>query len=203
MEPRDHRCGRGLPRTVGPPLAGVPPPVWLRGVVDRVTNDGAGSSPLLMNTAELENRTTSFRLSSAELLGPAQQPLLALQDVVNNSELEPALVELVKIRASQINRCAFCIDMHIQDARRRGERPDRVYLLPAWEEVGLYSDRERAALRWAEAVTLVAGGVDETTFAQAKEQFTEKELVELTLVVIAINAWNRLNVPFRVPPGGK
>ena len=156
-----------------------------------------------MNTVELATHPTPFRLSSPDLLLSAQRPLLALQKVVDTSELEAPLVELVKIRASQINRCAFCIDMHIQEARQRGEHAERIYLLPAWQEVALYSARERAALRWTEAVTLLADGVEDQTVSEAKEHFTEKELVELTLVVIAINAWNRLNVSFRVPPAGK
>lgn len=137
------------------------------------------------------------------LAAPAVLPaMLALQQVVNKSSLEPSLVELVKLRASQINRCAFCIDMHYADALARGERADRLYLLDAWEETDRYTARERAALHWAEAVTrLPDAGVSDAVFAQARASFSEAELQELTLAIVAINGWNRFNVAFRVPPG--
>lgn len=124
----------------------------------------------------------------------------ALQQVVNQSSLEPALLELVKLRASQINRCAFCIDMHVRDAQKRGERADRLYLLNAWNEVAIYSARERAALRWTEALTRLPEGVSDDVFAEASGEFAEEELLELTLAIVAINGWNRFNVGFRVPP---
>jgi AhpD family alkylhydroperoxidase len=131
------------------------------------------------------------------------QALLALQKVVNDSGLERPLMELVKLRASQINGCAFCIDMHTQDARAAGETEQRLYLLDAWHEAReFYSERERAALAWTEAVTVLgADRVADESYEQARARFSEAELVKLTLAVAAINAWNRLNIAFRAPPG--
>jgi AhpD family alkylhydroperoxidase len=133
---------------------------------------------------------------------PAVWPAMAaLQQVVNRSGLDPAMLELVKLRASQINRCAFCIDMHVRTALAQGERADRLYLLDAWEEVAIYSARERAALHWTEALTRLADGpVSDEVFAVVRAEFTEAELLELTLAIVAINGWNRFNVGFRVPP---
>lgn len=135
---------------------------------------------------------------------PAVFPAMsALQQVVNQSRLEASLLELVKLRASQINRCAFCIDMHVRDALERGEDASRLYLLDAWEEVTLYTERERAALHWTEALTRLShASVSDAVFAAVRAEFTEAELLELTLAIVAINGWNRFNVGFRVPPGG-
>ncbi|MBI3885852.1 MAG: carboxymuconolactone decarboxylase family protein [Opitutae bacterium] len=131
------------------------------------------------------------------------QAMLALQQAVNQGGLESSLLELVRLRASQINRCAFCIDMHFREARTRGEHDHRLYLLDAWEEVSVYSPRERAALRWTEALTRLPGeGVPDAVFAAVRPEFTDAELFQLTLAIVAINGWNRLNVGFRVPPGG-
>lgn len=127
--------------------------------------------------------------------------MLALQGVVNASKLEATLLELVKMRASQINHCAFCLNMHAQDALRQGEELHRLYLLEAWEEAPVYTARERAALRWTEALTrLPSDHVDDATYAAVRQEFTETELLELTLAIITINGWNRINVGFRVPP---
>jgi AhpD family alkylhydroperoxidase len=115
--------------------------------------------------------------------------------------LEHALLELVKIRASQINGCAFCIDMHTKDARGAGETEQRIYALNAWRETPFFTERERAALAWAEAVTRIGGGVSDDLYAQARQQFSEKELVDLTWAVAAINAWNRVAISFRSVPG--
>lgn len=150
------------------------------------------TDPMAHAAPRLQNRQASPAVWAA---------MSALQQTVNRSTLEPALLELVKLRASQINRCAFCIDMHFRDARAHGERLDRLYLLDAWEEVAIYSARERAALRWTEALTrLPDGGVPDATFAEASAVFSEAELLELTLAIVAINGWNRFNVGFRVPP---
>jgi AhpD family alkylhydroperoxidase len=132
------------------------------------------------------------------------QALLALQGVVNKSGLEPPLLELVKMRASQLNGCAYCLDMHSKDARAAGETEQRLYLLDAWREAAqLYSERERAALAWTEAVTRVADGhVPDAVFEQVRGLFSDAELVNLTLAITAINGWNRMNVAFRVPAGG-
>jgi len=117
--------------------------------------------------------------------------------------LERPLVELVKMRASQINGCAYCIDMHAKDARAIGETEQRLYGLSAWRETPFYSDRERAALAWTEAVTLIADGpVSDEVFDEASRHFSEGELVDLTLACVAINGWNRLSVAFRTVPGG-
>jgi AhpD family alkylhydroperoxidase len=128
--------------------------------------------------------------------------LLALENQVRASGLEPSLFELVKIRASQINGCAFCINMHTQDARKQGETEQRIYLLDAWREAPAYTDRERAALAWTEAVTLVSQThVPDDVFEQVRAQFSDAELVNLTMLVGAINAWNRIAISFRaVPP---
>jgi AhpD family alkylhydroperoxidase len=125
-----------------------------------------------------------------------------LQKVVNESGLDPALLELVKMRASQINGCAYCIDMHSKDARARGETEQRLYALDAWRETPFYSASERAALAWTEAVTRVADSqVPDAVYAEAREHFGEQELVQLTLAIVAINGWNRLSIAFRTVPG--
>jgi AhpD family alkylhydroperoxidase len=115
--------------------------------------------------------------------------------------LEHGLLELVKIRASQINGCAFCIDMHTKDARAAGEPEQRISALNAWRETAFFSDRERAALAWTEAVTSIGGGVPDDLYAEVRQQFSEKELVDLTWAVAAINAWNRIAISFRSVPG--
>ncbi|MEP7288947.1 MAG: carboxymuconolactone decarboxylase family protein [Chloroflexota bacterium] len=118
------------------------------------------------------------------------------------SEFETSLIDLVLLRASQINHCAYCIDMHFKDARASGETEQRLYSLDAWRETPFYSDRERAALAWTEAVTLLTEAyVPDEVYEQARQQFTETELLSLTLVVIDINGWNRLNVSLRSVAG--
>ncbi len=126
-----------------------------------------------------------------------------MQKVVNESGLEHPLLELVKMRASQINGCAYCLDMHAKDARAAGETEQRLYLLDAWREAEhLYSGRERAALAWTEALTLIAEGhAPDEVYELARAQFSDAELAQLTLAIIAINGWNRLNIGFRTPAG--
>ena len=132
----------------------------------------------------------------------ALKAMLGLQAYVNESGLEHSLLELVKLRASQINGCAYCIDMHTKDARARGETEQRLYALDAWSETPFYSDRERAALAWTEAVTVLGEArVPDAVYEQVRAQFSEAELVKLTLAVVAINGWNRLNIAFRTVPG--
>jgi AhpD family alkylhydroperoxidase len=124
-----------------------------------------------------------------------------LQSYVDQSGLDPKLRDLVKIRASQINGCAFCIAMHTREARKHGETEERIYLLDAWRETPLYTPKERAALEWIEAVTLLtAGHVPDEVFKTVREQFSEKEIVDLTVAIVTINTWNRLSIAFRVPP---
>jgi AhpD family alkylhydroperoxidase len=126
----------------------------------------------------------------------------ALEHYVRNCGLEPILLELVKFRASQINGCAYCIDMHTKDARAHGETEQRLYALSAWRETPFFTDRERAALAWAEAVTEVGQNhVPDEVYELARQHFSEKELVDLTLAVVAINGWNRLAISFRKVPG--
>ena len=121
---------------------------------------------------------------------------------VRECGLEHSLLELVKLRASQINRCAHCIDMHAKELRAAGESEQRIYLLDAWQESPFYSERERAALAWTEALTLVTDGhVPDDVYAQARAAFSEEELVNLSLAVVAINGANRLNIAFRTVPG--
>lgn len=129
--------------------------------------------------------------------------MIHMEHQVHKSGLEPLLLELVKMRASQLNGCAWCLDMHSKDARALGETEQRLYLLPAWREAPCYSERERAALAWTEALTLVADthDVPDELFEEARRHFDERELVDLTMAVIAINGWNRLNVAFRTPVG--
>jgi AhpD family alkylhydroperoxidase len=143
------------------------------------------------------------RLESQKASPAAYQALLGVEMFVRkSSKLEPSLIQLVKMRASQINGCAFCIDMHSKDARAAGETEQRLYALDAWNETPFFTDRERAALAWTEAVTLVADGhVPDAVYEQARQRFSEEELVNLTMAVIAINGWNRLSVAFRAVPG--
>jgi AhpD family alkylhydroperoxidase len=127
--------------------------------------------------------------------------LSALESQVQASGLEQSLIELVKTRASQINGCAFCINMHTQDARKHGETEARLYLLNAWRESPGYSDRERAALAWTEAVTLIAQTrAPDDVYEAVRAQFSEAETVNLTMLIATINAWNRLAISFRAVP---
>ncbi|MQQ10343.1 carboxymuconolactone decarboxylase family protein [Epibacterium sp. SM1979] len=131
-----------------------------------------------------------------ELFGP----MLSQEDVLKTAGLEHSLVELVKLRASQINGCAFCIHMHTHDARAHGETEDRMHLLNAWRESSLYSPRERAALGWTEALTRLADtGAPDADYAAIAEEFTEREQIALSLLIAAINSWNRIAVGFRTP----
>jgi len=123
----------------------------------------------------------------------------ALEEAVQGSGLDPGLIELVKTRVSQINGCAFCLHMHTRDARKRGETEERLYLLDAWRESSLYTDQERAALAWAEALTLVSQThVPDSVYEAARGQFDEPMLVKLTVLVTTINAWNRIAIGFRM-----
>lgn len=127
----------------------------------------------------------------------AYRAMAGLEHFVHASGLEPAMVELVKIRASQINGCGYCLDMHAKDARAAGEREDRIYLLSAWHDARCYSPRERAALAWAEALTALPDhGAPDALYRSVREHFSEEELVALTMAVVAINGWNRLMVAF-------
>ena len=142
------------------------------------------------------------RIDVMKISPKAMQAVLGMQSYVNASGLEPSLLELVKMRASQINGCAYCLDMHSKDARAAGETEQRLYLLNAWREAPFYSDRERAALEWTESLTLVSDNhVPDEVYERAREHFSEQELVDLAIAVAAINTWNRLSIAFRAEPG--
>ena len=141
------------------------------------------------------------RLDAGKIAPEGYRAMSGVQAYVTGCGLEPLLLELVKIRASQINGCAFCIAMHTKDARKLGESDERMHLLNAWEEAPVFSPRERAALAWTEAVTLVTEGhVPDAVYEEARRHFSEKELVDLTYAVMAINAWNRLAIALRAQP---
>jgi len=143
------------------------------------------------------------RLEAQKASPAAYAAMLGMEAFVRKaSKLEPSLIELVKMRASQANGCAYCIDMHSKDARAEGETEQRLYALSAWRETPFFTDRERAALAWTEAVTLITEGhVSDAVYEEAKQRFSDEELVNLTLVVITINGWNRIAIPFRMVPG--
>jgi AhpD family alkylhydroperoxidase len=142
------------------------------------------------------------RLDYTKAAPGGYKAMAGLEAYVRHSGLESSLLELIKLRASQINGCAFCIDMHTKDARAHGETEQRLYLLDAWREAPFYSERERAALAWTEAVTLVTNGhVPDEVYQQVRSQFSEEETANLTLAIIAINGWNRLSIAFRTLPG--
>ncbi len=142
------------------------------------------------------------RINYNKIAPQGVEVLHSLENCVKSSSLEPSLLELIRLRASQINNCAYCIDMHTKDARSRGESEQRLYGLSAWRESPFYTERERAALAWTEAVTrLDEDQVSDAIYKQARKYFREKELADLTFAVIAINSWNRLAVSFRALPG--
>src|SRR5437762_13377303 len=142
------------------------------------------------------------RVNNLEVGTGAVQAMLKLSGYVAQSGLEQSLLGLLEFRVSQINGCAYCLDMHSKDLRAAGETEQRLYLLEAWRESPFYSERERAALAWAEAVTLLTNkDVPDDVYEQARTQFNEQELAVLTLAVVAINSWNRLNIAFRTTPG--
>ena len=129
--------------------------------------------------------------------------MLALEEYVRSSGIDPTLLHLVKVRASFLNGCAYCIDMHTKDARAAGETEHRLYALAAWRDTPFFTARERAALAWTDAVTrLGPDGVADEVYETARAQFQEAELVRLTLAIVAINGWNRLSIAFRPEVGG-
>jgi len=142
------------------------------------------------------------RADIMSLVPGAYKAMAGLEAYVRGCGLEPSLLELVKTRASQINGCAFCLDMHTKDARHRGETEQRLYCLSAWREAPFYSDRERAALEWTEALTLISeSDVPDELYQRTLQHFSEAELANLTLAVVAINGWNRFAISFRAVPG--
>lgn len=142
------------------------------------------------------------RLKYADVAPDALKAMLELEKYVHASKLERQLYELVKTRASQINGCAYCIDMHTKDARKGGETEQRLYGLSAWRETPFYTERERAALAWTEALTLISeNDVSDDLYETVCNNFSEEERVVLTMAIIAINGWNRLAISFRTVPG--
>jgi AhpD family alkylhydroperoxidase len=132
----------------------------------------------------------------------AMEAMRTLEKYIRTCGIEPKLLELIKIRASQINGCAYCIDMHTKDARAHGETEQRIYALNAWRETPFFSDKERAALAWTESVTLVSETqVPDDVYELMRKNFDEKELVNITTAIVAINGWNRFAVSFRSVPG--
>ncbi len=143
------------------------------------------------------------RISYKNVAAEAYQAMAGLERYVRGSGLEHSLLELVKTRASQINGCAYCLDMHSKDARAAGETEQRLYVLSAWREASFYSERERAALEWTEAVTKIGEhGVSEDLFDRTRAHFNEKELVDLTMAVVTINSWNRLAIALQAEEVG-
>jgi AhpD family alkylhydroperoxidase len=142
------------------------------------------------------------RIKYTEIAPDGYRAMSGLEHYARSSGIESSLLELVKFRASQINGCAYCLDMHSKDARANGETEQRLYTLTAWHETPFFSERERAALEWTEAVTLVSEThIPDELYERVRKHFTEKELVDLTLAIITINGWNRLAISFRTVPG--
>ncbi len=142
------------------------------------------------------------RIDLAKAAPGARAAMYGLEKYVRESGLETRLLELVRLRASQINGCAYCIDMHTKDARAEGETEQRLYAVTAWRETPFFTDRERAALQWTEAVTAIGdSGVPDALYQAVSKHFTQSELVNLTMAVVAINGWNRLAIAFRAVPG--
>jgi AhpD family alkylhydroperoxidase len=142
------------------------------------------------------------RINFYEKRSKAIRPLFNLGAYLSKSPIEQSLLDLVNFRVSQINGCAYCLDMHSKDLRVQGETEQRLYMLDAWREAPLYTDRERAALAWAEAITkLERNEVPDDVYEQALVEFSEEELVDLTMAINGINCWNRLNIAFRTPAG--
>ena len=148
------------------------------------------------------DRSLTMRLDYGRTLPEATRAMSELEHVVESSSLEPKLCELVRLRASQINGCAFCVDMHTKDARAIGEEEQRLHLVAVWREAPGFSPRERAALAWTEALTLLPRtGAPDDVYEEVAQQFDPQEQVALTLQIVAINGWNRLSVGFRRPAG--
>lgn len=142
------------------------------------------------------------RIDYRRVAPAAVQAMTGMQKYVDDCGLEGSLLNLVKLRASQINGCAYCVDMHTLDARAIGETEQRLYAVAVWEEAPFFSDRERAALAWTEEVTLISKTkASDAAYAEARRPFSEKELVDLTMAIIAINGWNRLAASFRAVAG--
>jgi len=142
------------------------------------------------------------RFDYAKAFPEGTQGMLHLENINRRSSLEPSLIELVKLRASQLNGCAYCLDMHSKDARAQGETEQRIYVLNAWREAPFYTERERAALAWTEALTNIQQGhAPDDVYAEVREQFNEQEITKLTFAITQINSWNRIAIASRAEVG--
>lgn len=142
------------------------------------------------------------RLDYGKVAPDGIKGLLEIEKFIHKSDLNPTILELVKMRASQLNGCAYCMDMHSKDARANGETEQRLYLLNAWREAPFYSEKERAALEWTEALTLISQNhISDELFESVSSHFNEKELMALTMTIVGINGWNRLSIAFRTEVG--
>lgn len=143
------------------------------------------------------------RLNAFQVGQKAMTPMYGIGAYLNNASIEKELLHLIDFRVSQINGCAYCLDMHSKDLLAGGDTPQRLFVLDAWREAPFFSDRERAALQWAEAVTKIKdGNVSDESYQIARTQFSEEELIDLTLAITTINSYNRINIAFRTTAGG-
>jgi AhpD family alkylhydroperoxidase len=156
-----------------------------------------------MNT-ETDTATRKPRMEHWKAAPEVMKAMLAMESTVRNSGLDPILQDLIKLRVSQINGCAYCADLHFKDAKKIGETDQRLNLLAFWHEVDLFTPKEKAALHWTEKLTrLSSGQVSDEDFAIISAQFSEPEIVKITLAIVTINGWNRFGVGFRLPVGFK
>jgi len=157
---------------------------------------------VLGSEAVIKDEVMTPRIDYPTVVPDSFKTLLTVERYARSSGIEPSLRRLIKLRASYMNGCAYCVDMHSKEARHDGETEQRVYAVPVWRETPFYTARERAALLWTEAVTDVSGtGVPDATYDEVRTQFTEIEIVNLTMAIIAINAWNRMAISFRSEVG--
>jgi AhpD family alkylhydroperoxidase len=169
---------------------------------DERRDDGGDAQHQRPRVVPGARKDTMMRVDYRRIFPEAAQAMGGLEQAVRDSSLEPALLELVRMRASQLNGCAYCLDMHSKDARARGESEQRLYVLSAWQEAPFYSERERAALAWCEALTLLAqSGAPDDVYERLAAQFDEQQIVALTLAIVAINGWNRFAVGLRPAVG--
>ncbi|MGH2643528.1 MAG: carboxymuconolactone decarboxylase family protein [Chitinophagaceae bacterium] len=144
-----------------------------------------------------------MRIDGYKTLPDGYNAMMQLQKAVDQSSIDPKLLELIKLRSSQINGCAYCLDMHSKDATAIGENPQRMYVLNAWREAPFYSPKEKAALAWCEALTLISKtGAPDSVYEELHKHFNDKEIMELTFAIITINSWNRLAIGLRQDVGG-
>jgi len=152
-------------------------------------------------TSSLKKKKMEARINIQKVEPAAYQAMFGLEKYLSTSKLDPILLELIKMRASQINGCAFCLNMHSADARKIGETEQRLYLLPAWRETELFTEKEQAVLALTEEVTLISNHVSDQTYKQAASLFDEHELAQIIMAIVAINAWNRIAITTKLVVG--